>query len=61
MILRIVNNATDEVLLKDEFTKEELPTVIHSWETQVQLYSLNDPPISVRLEIKNGNDVPLEE
>lgn len=61
MILRIVNNVTDEILLEDEFTEEELPTVIHSWETQVQLYRLNDPPISARLETENGNDVPLEE
>ena len=51
MILKIINTETDEVLLEDEFTEEEISDVLPNWNTQVQLYSIQSPPINARLEI----------
>jgi len=51
MILKIMNTETDEVLLEDEFTEEELIEVLPNWEIQTQLYAIQTPPISARLEV----------
>ena len=61
MILRIVNTATNEVLLEDEFTNEELGSVLPNWEIQTQLYGVQTPPISARLEVIDPDNIPPEE
>lgn len=58
MILRITNTETEEILLGDEFTAEEIPNVLPSWDTQAHLYSIQTPPISARLEIIDPDAIP---
>ena len=51
MILRITNTETEDILLEEEFTEEEISEVLPNWQIQTQLYAIQTPPISARLKV----------
>lgn len=52
MIFRIINTQTDDIIAEQSFNEEQALVERPMWETQCQLYALNNPPITARLEIE---------